>query len=319
MFAMYTYTCQTGCTATRGMYVDNIGLVAVQSGSSEPVPDVTAPITSITAPAANATVAGTVTVSASANDNVAVTNVEFFVDGTLAATDTTAPYEFSWNTTTLADGVHTVASKAYDAAGNAGTSASVSVTVSNAVAVDTIAPATAVTAPAGATVSGTTTVTASATDNVAVTNVEFFVDGTLAATDTTAPYSFTWNTTTAVNGAHSLSTKAYDAAGNAGTSASVSVTVSNSTADITGPVISNVTSRITNSKNASFEVTGTTNEASDSAVSFDNQATWHTNATMVTSHVMSFRGSKGTRYTYYVRSTDAAGNTTISGPFTHQN
>lgn len=118
---------------------------------------------------------------------------------------------------------------------------------------------------------------------------------------------------------HTVSSKAYDAAGNAGTSASVSVTLSNSTADITGPVISNVTSRITNSKNASFEVTWTTDEASDSAVSFDNQATWHTNATMVTSHVMAFRGSKGTRYTYYVRSTDAAGNTTISGPFTHQN
>jgi beta-lactamase superfamily II metal-dependent hydrolase len=93
---------------------------------------------------------------------------------------------------------------------------------------DTTAPTTSITAPAnGATVSGTTTVSASASDNVGVTKVEFYLDGALKSTDTTSPYSWSWDTTTATNATHTLTTKAYDAALNVGTSATVSVTVSN--------------------------------------------------------------------------------------------
>ena len=93
---------------------------------------------------------------------------------------------------------------------------------------DTTPPTTSITAPlAGATVSGTTTVTASASDNVGVTKVEFYLDGALQSTDTTSPYSWSWNTTTATNGSHSLTSKAYDAALNVGTSTAVNVTVSN--------------------------------------------------------------------------------------------
>ena len=93
---------------------------------------------------------------------------------------------------------------------------------------DTTAPTTSITAPAnGATVSGTTTVSANASDNVGVSRVELYVDGSLAGTDTTSPYSFAWNTTAVANGSHSLQTRAFDAAGNAGSSAVVNVTVSN--------------------------------------------------------------------------------------------
>src|SRR5206468_7946989 len=100
---------------------------------------------------------------------------------------------------------------------------------------DTAPPATSITSPAnGATVSGTTAVTASASDNVGVTKVEFYLDGALQATDTTSPYSWSWNTTTATNAAHTLTSTAYDAAGNSGTSAVVSVTVNNA-GDTTPP------------------------------------------------------------------------------------
>jgi len=95
---------------------------------------------------------------------------------------------------------------------------------------DTTPPTTAITAPAnGATVSGTVAVTASASDNVGVTRVEIYLDSALKATLTSAPYTWSWNTTTAANGAHAIVSKAYDAAGNVGTSATVTVTVSNST------------------------------------------------------------------------------------------
>ncbi len=95
---------------------------------------------------------------------------------------------------------------------------------------DTTPPTTSITAPAnGATVSATVSVTASASDNVGVTKVEFYLDGTLKSTDTTSPYAWSWDSTTATNGSHALVTKAYDAAGNIGTSSTVTVTVSNTT------------------------------------------------------------------------------------------
>lgn len=185
--------------------------------------DTTAPSASITAPANNATVSGTVSVTASATDNVAVTQVEFVLDGVVQATDTTAPFAWSWNTATASNGAHALVAYAYDAASNVGASSTVNVTVSN----DTTPPAASITAPANnATVSGTVSVTASATDNVGVTSVEFLLDGVVQSTDTTAPYAWSWNAAAATSGAHTLSAKAWDAAGNGGTSPAVNVTVS---------------------------------------------------------------------------------------------
>lgn len=119
-------TTSTPCAS--GAFDDNDDLVfAVGTGST----DTTKPTTSLTAPAAGATLTGTVTVSASASDNVGVTKVEFYRGTTLIGTDTTAPYSISWDTTTVANGSYSLTSKAYDAAGNVGVSAARSVTVSN--------------------------------------------------------------------------------------------------------------------------------------------------------------------------------------------
>jgi len=93
--------------------------------------DTQAPTVSITAPSGGTTVSGTVAINATASDNVGVSKVEFYVDGTLKSTDTTAPYSYSWNTTTYANSSHTLVAKAYDAANNIGTSSNVTVTVSN--------------------------------------------------------------------------------------------------------------------------------------------------------------------------------------------
>ena len=97
--------------------------VAVATGTA----DTTPPTTSITAPANGATVSGTVTISASSSDNVGVTKTELYLDGNLFASAASA----SWDTTTAANASHSLISKAYDAAGNVGTSAAVNVTVSN--------------------------------------------------------------------------------------------------------------------------------------------------------------------------------------------
>ncbi|MDO8514663.1 MAG: chondroitinase-B domain-containing protein, partial [bacterium] len=83
-------------------------------------------------------------------------------------------------------------------------------------------------APAG-TISGTVTLSATASDNVAVAGVQFKVDGAnVGAEDTTGPsYSASWNTTSVANGSHSITAVARDAAGNINTTAPRTVTVSN--------------------------------------------------------------------------------------------
>ena len=55
---------------------------------------------------------------------------------------------------------------------------------------------------------------ASASDNVRVARVSFYVDGVLYKTDTSAPYSVSWQSRKWSNGSHSITGKAFDAAGN---------------------------------------------------------------------------------------------------------
>src|SRR6267143_2021274 len=95
---------------------------------------------------------------------------------------------------------------------------------------DTTPPTATVTSPLdGSTVSGSISVTATASDNIGVAGVQFLLDGLpLGAEDTSAPSSITWTTTSSTNGSHTLAARARDLAGNLGTSTSISVTVSNS-------------------------------------------------------------------------------------------
>ncbi|HMC70104.1 MAG TPA: Ig-like domain-containing protein, partial [Mycobacteriales bacterium] len=95
-------------------------------------PDTTPPVVALTAPADGATVNGTVTVSATASDNVGVVGVQFQLDGaTLGPEVTAAPYTTPWNTLAVVDGVHSLTAVARDAAGNFATAAAVNVTVAN--------------------------------------------------------------------------------------------------------------------------------------------------------------------------------------------
>jgi len=101
------------------------------------------------------------------------------------------------------------------------------VAVSVGAAADTSLPVVSIGSPAnGASVSGSVNITASASDNIGVSKVEFYVDGVLKGTDTSSPYSYSLDTLALSNGSHSLQAKAYDAAGNTA-QAQVSVTVDN--------------------------------------------------------------------------------------------
>ncbi|MHB8056969.1 MAG: Ig-like domain-containing protein [Desulfuromonadaceae bacterium] len=230
--------------------------------------DATAPVVAISTPVGSTTVSGTVAVSATASDNIAVTKVEFYVNGALQTADTAAPYTYSWNTASVSNGSYTLSAKAYDAAGNVGQSSAVQVTVNN----DKTAPVTSITSPAsGATVGGSITVASSASDNVAVTKVEFYVNGALQATDTTSPYSFSWNTVSLASASYVLTTKAYDAAGNIGQSGNVTVTVKNTVSAVFGNAAG---ADFTNTIEDTFIQINTSANASSTAL---NTYTWPAN------------------------------------------
>ncbi|MES2049658.1 MAG: Ig-like domain-containing protein [Pseudomonadota bacterium] len=192
--------------------------ISQSTGSS----DTTAPVVSGT----ESGTSGTITLSANASDNVGVIRVDFYVDNVLKGSKTSAPYSITLNSTTLSNASHAYVAKAYDATNNVGSSTAVNFTINNPVA-DTTAPTVSVTAPGS---SGTITLSASASDNVGVSLVEFYVDGVLKGSTNLAPYSLSLNSTTLSNASHTLSAKAYDAANNVGTSNTVNFTVNNSVA-----------------------------------------------------------------------------------------
>jgi hypothetical protein len=183
--------------------------------------DVQAPHVTLTSPVSGATVSGVVALGASATDDQGVNRLDFYKDGTLLGSDNTSPYGINWNTANDPAGSHTLTASALDTAGNTGTSSPVIVTV----AADTQAPQVTLLTPAdGTQVAGKVIVEASGTDDVAVTRLELYIDGSLQASSTASSVKTTWNTRarSVKLGAHTIMVTGVDAAGNLG---SMSITV----------------------------------------------------------------------------------------------
>lgn len=120
---------------------DDVYIYKLTAGAGQPLPpsappptlDTASPSVSLSSPSTGGTVSGvSVSISATASDNVGVSSVQFMLDGqNLGSPDTAAPYSIVWNTTQVGNGTHTLAAVARDAAGNQTTASSVTVTVSN--------------------------------------------------------------------------------------------------------------------------------------------------------------------------------------------
>src|SRR3972149_4543099 len=67
-------------------------------------PDVTPPQVTLTAPAQGAQVGGTVDLTATASDDVAVDHVDFLVDGSLVGADASSPYALTWDSPVAPEG-----------------------------------------------------------------------------------------------------------------------------------------------------------------------------------------------------------------------
>ncbi|TRZ49813.1 HYR domain-containing protein, partial [bacterium] len=121
---------------------DSAGNHATAKTFKVTVQDTTNPTASITSPPAGSYLKGIVTITADASDAVGVTKVEFWHStlGTKIGEDTSAPYSFDWNTTSVGDGNHDIWAVAYDNAGNQIESSHVNVKIDNTPPVITIVP-----------------------------------------------------------------------------------------------------------------------------------------------------------------------------------
>src|SRR5438132_4466574 len=203
-------------------------------------------IVTVTSPASGSTVSGTVTVSvtASASDNVGVVGVQFQLDGINGgAEDTTSPYSVSWNTTSSSNGSHTITAVARDAAGNRSTSAPVTVTVDNVAPTVTINQAATQADPANAAPINFTVVFSEPVSGFTGTGVT--LSGTAGGSKTVTVSGGPSTHNAAVSGMSTAGTViasigagvASDAAGNTNTaSTSIDNTVTFNAADTTPPV-----------------------------------------------------------------------------------
>ena len=203
----------------------NLALSVSNTSSS---PDTQEPTISIILPTVGTAISDSVYIVTSNSDDVGITKTELYVDGQWSKTDIIYPYVFKLDTNTLTNGNHNFVAKAYDWAGNMGTSSSVTLNVNNESSTpDTQDPVVTITTPAdGSTVSDTVNISATATDNVGVTLMAISVNGQQKATSSSGSISFSWNTITESNGSYTILVTASDAFGNTGTE-SINVTVDN--------------------------------------------------------------------------------------------
>jgi hypothetical protein len=93
--------------------------------------DIQDPSAALTNPATSGPVRGVMSLEATASDNAGVKRVEFLVNGSVVATDTTAPYQGTYDTNSLSDGAKTVSARAVDTSDRVGTPSSRSMTFDN--------------------------------------------------------------------------------------------------------------------------------------------------------------------------------------------
>jgi hypothetical protein len=271
-----------------------------------PAQDTTAPAVSITSPSGGAIVSGSVTVSASASDNVRVAGVQFLLDGQpLGVEDLTAPYATAWNSLQTSSGQHIVSARARDAAGNKA-EAAISVVVDNE------APTGSVVINSGAKFTRTRSVTLSlsATDRQSsVTKMRFSSTGTSYSSPQAYNTIQSW-TLSSGDGVKTVYVQFQDARGNWSQAFTDMITY-----DSTKPTQSSI--GVTARTDVSATITWVTNEPASSQVEYGPTTSYgHStplDTALVTNHSVRLTGlARNTTYYYRVRATDAAGNEAVS-------
>ena len=169
--------------------------------------DIISPTVSIVSPADGEYVKGIPIITVSAEDGESgIDKVEFYINGILTSTHVETPYEFSWSTTTLIDGVYSIEAVAYDKAGNTNSD-------SISVIVDNTEPTLSIISPESGTFVGGSVTLRFYIFDTNLLSVTYAVNGG-APVDITGEASFTIDTTTLIDGTHAIAVTATDKAGN---------------------------------------------------------------------------------------------------------
>ncbi len=190
------------------------------------------PEISITLPVSGDTLQGLVAILVQASDSAVISHVEFYIDGVLPdsmAADSSAPYEYLWNTENYAEGNHLISARAWTPEGNYGDAAPLLVLVDNIN--ENGPPEISITLPvSGDTLQGLVAILVQASDSAVISHVEFYIDGVLPdsmAADSSAPYEYLWNTENYTDGNHLISARAWTPEGNYGDAVPLLVLVDN--------------------------------------------------------------------------------------------
>ena len=226
----YCPICTERFAYSYNFYVKDIDSVSPQGGMSSGSP-VTINLTGTTSQTFTGAFLSTIPTSAQPTNTV---RISWVLDGAVIAQDTNSVTLDGQN---LTNGNHTFEVDAHDSTSYARVTLptssqfwNISVSGSTGTSTDTTPPTASITAPVdGSSLPGAVVISASVSDNVGVTKVEVYAGTTLLTTLTSAPYSYLW--TPPALGTYSLTVKAFDAAGNVGTSNAVSFTSTDALSD----------------------------------------------------------------------------------------
>lgn len=192
--------------------------------------------------------------------------------------------------------------------------------VANVVPSDSTPPSVAFSSPAnGAVVAGTVNVSVSSADNVGVTKVELYIGGILYGQSNTATATFSWDTTSYLDGSQTLEARAYDAANNVA-SRTITVNLKNaSVADTIAPLAA-ITSPSNDTKLkgkiVKVNVTASDNVGVTKVELYIDGRLFGTSASATTSFSWNIGRVTAGAHTLQVYAFDAAGNIGSSNPVT---
>ncbi len=186
----------------------------------------------IITPGNGSSVNGNTPISVFTNSTIDFASVEFYINNVRVSTGTTGPFSYNWDTTAYSEEVHTLKIVGYDSDGEEYIDDDTSVTVDN-----TAPSSVTITSPsAGSVVTGSVTLTATASDSNRISRIRFYVDSVsndnLLCTASSSPYTCDWDTSSSPEAIYTIIAVAYDAAGNTAEASAEGITL-----DKTGPIV----------------------------------------------------------------------------------
>ena len=229
---------KAGTTGSNRTFVFMGGGGGAGGGTSTTTADTTAPTINIIYPANNSIQNTTgdyviLQVNGTATDNTGVSYIQVRVNGGTWQTSTGTN---NWNITlNLSIGSYNISVKVYDTSSNPSDVQTINITV---VYVDVISPTINITSPVNnSIINSTIDINATASDNVGVEEVRFFLDGAIIGIDNSTPYSINWSSVSTIDGQHNISASAIDTSGNNATSAIYIIVNNTGTPDNTPPIV----------------------------------------------------------------------------------